>query len=109
MIGLQNKVRLEILAETGACSGLLFVGTEFHAGGPATEVLSTTHSRFHGPKLHVPPQSSSYDGRDFLRAKAQHSSSTLSLTSGYATWFTAEGALRIGHYDVIDDVITQKL
>jgi len=30
-------------------------------------------------------------------------------TSGYATWFTAGGAIRIGHYDVIDDVITQKL
>ena len=31
------------------------------------------------------------------------------LTSGYATWFTAGSAIRIGHYDVIDDVITQKL
>jgi len=30
-------------------------------------------------------------------------------TSGYATWFTAGGAIRIGHYDVIDNVITQKL
>jgi len=30
-------------------------------------------------------------------------------TNGYATWFTARGAIRIGHYDVIDDVITQKL
>jgi len=30
-------------------------------------------------------------------------------TSGYATWFTAGGAIRIGHYDVIDDVITRKL
>ena len=29
--------------------------------------------------------------------------------SGYATWFTAEGAIRIGHYDVIGDVITRKL
>jgi len=44
----------------------------------------------------------------------------ISLTSGYATWFTAEGAIRIAlrqlwqtwklhHYDVIDDVITRKL
>ena len=32
-----------------------------------------------------------------------------SKTSGYATWFTAGGAIRIGHYDVIDDVITRKL
>jgi len=31
------------------------------------------------------------------------------LTSGYATWFTAAGAIRIAHYDVIDDVITQTL
>jgi len=31
-----------------------------------------------------------------------------SLTSGYATWFTAGGAIRIAHYDVIDDVITRK-
>jgi len=31
------------------------------------------------------------------------------LTSGYATWFTAGGSIQIGHYDVIDDVITQKL
>jgi len=30
-------------------------------------------------------------------------------TSGYATWFTAGGAIRIPHYDVIDDVITRKL
>ena len=27
------------------------------------------------------------------------------VTSGYATWFTAGGAIRIAHYDVIDDVI----
>ena len=31
------------------------------------------------------------------------------ITNGYATWFTAGGAIRIAHYDVIDDVITQKL
>jgi len=37
------------------------------------------------------------------------SSFFLFLTSGYATWFTAGGAIRIAHYDVIDDVITQKL
>jgi len=30
-------------------------------------------------------------------------------TSGYATWFTAGGAIRIAHYDIIDDVITRKL
>ena len=30
-------------------------------------------------------------------------------TSGYATWFTAGDAIRITHYDVIDDVITLKL
>jgi len=30
-------------------------------------------------------------------------------TSGYDTWFTAGGAIRIAHYDVIDDVITRKL
>jgi len=30
-------------------------------------------------------------------------------TSGYATWFTAGGAIRIAHYDVIYDIITQKL
>jgi len=29
----------------------------------------------------------------------------IQLTSGYATWFTARGAIRIDHYDVIDDVI----
>jgi len=26
------------------------------------------------------------------------------VTSGYAKWFTAGGAIRIAHYDVIDDV-----
>ena len=31
------------------------------------------------------------------------------ITSGYATWFTAGGAIRIAYYDVIDDVITGKL
>jgi len=30
-------------------------------------------------------------------------------TSSYATWFTAGGAIRIAHYDVIDDVITRKV
>jgi len=30
-------------------------------------------------------------------------------TSGYATWFTAGGAIRIAHYDVIDDIITRKV
>jgi len=30
-------------------------------------------------------------------------------TSGYATWFMAGGAICIGHYDVIDDIITRKL
>jgi len=30
-------------------------------------------------------------------------------TSGYATWFTAGGAICIAHYDVIADVIIQKL
>ena len=35
--------------------------------------------------------------------------STKELTSGYATWFTAGGAIRIAHYDVIDDVITRKV
>jgi len=34
---------------------------------------------------------------------------TADPTSGYATWFTAGGAIRIAHYDVIDDVITGKL
>jgi len=31
------------------------------------------------------------------------------ITSGYATWFMAGGAICIAHYDVIDDVITRKL
>ena len=30
-------------------------------------------------------------------------------TSGYTTWFAAGSAIRITHYDVIDDVITRKL
>ena len=33
----------------------------------------------------------------------------LEETSGYATWFTAGGAIRIAHHDVIDDVITRKV
>jgi len=34
---------------------------------------------------------------------------TIHLTIGYAMWFTAGGAIRIAHYDIIDDVITRKL
>jgi len=34
---------------------------------------------------------------------------TFTETSGYATWFTSGGAIRIAHYDVIDHVITRKL
>jgi len=30
-------------------------------------------------------------------------------TRGYATWFTAGGAIHIAHYDIIDDIITGKL
>jgi len=33
----------------------------------------------------------------------------LDVTSGYATWFTAGGAIRVAYYGVIDDVITRKL
>jgi len=35
-----------------------------------------------------------------------HVMSKSSTTSGYATWFTARGAICIANYDVIDDVIT---
>jgi len=42
-----------------------------------------------------------------IREPTQHR--TVIQTSGYATWFTAEGAIRIAHYDVIDDVVTRKL
>jgi len=31
------------------------------------------------------------------------------MTSGYATWFMAGGAICIAHYVVTDDVITRKL
>jgi len=37
------------------------------------------------------------------------SNARITITSGYATWFTAGGSIRIAHYDVIDDVITRKL
>jgi len=37
-----------------------------------------------------------------------HSVILLPKTSGYATWFTAGGTIRIAHYDVIADVITRK-
>jgi len=37
------------------------------------------------------------------------SATVIKQTSDYATWFTAGGAIRIGHYDVIDVVITRKL
>jgi len=33
----------------------------------------------------------------------------MTSTSGYATWLTAGGAIRIAHYDVTDDVVTRKL
>jgi len=41
--------------------------------------------------------------------KIAPSQNLVKFTSGYATWFTAGGAVRIAHYDVIDDVITRKL
>jgi len=52
-------------------------------------MLSTTRDRRTGAGLTIP------------KDKAE--------TSGYATWFTAGGAIRIAHYDVIDDIITRKL
>ena len=42
-------------------------------------------------------------------AYLQSATRTRVVTSGYATWFTAGGAIRIAHYDVTDDVITRKL
>jgi len=39
----------------------------------------------------------------------RYSNSYVVETSGYTTWFTARGAIRIAHYDVIDDVKTRKL
>ena len=44
-----------------------------------------------------------------FHTKASHCDEVIVITSGYATWFTAGGAIRIAHYDVIDDVITRKL
>jgi len=38
-----------------------------------------------------------------------HETMSEGKTSGYATWFTAGGAICIAHYDVIDDVITRKV
>ena len=34
---------------------------------------------------------------------------TRKFRNNYARWFMAGGAIRIAHYDVIDDVITRKL
>ena len=44
-----------------------------------------------------------------LGKTAQTNKQTKRQTGGYATWFTAGGAIRIARYDVIDDVITRKL
>ena len=44
-----------------------------------------------------------------FHTKASHCDEVIVITSGYATWFTAGGAIRIAHYDVIDDIITRKL
>ena len=58
-----------------------------------------------------PPPSHSYmcciwaDGRNGRHEPI----AIMNTTSGYATWFTAGGTIRIAHYDVIDDVITWKL
>jgi len=45
----------------------------------------------------------------YFTSSAAQQCSNYSETSGYATWFTAGGAICIAHYDVIDDVITRKL
>jgi len=47
--------------------------------------------------------------RSLLIDKCQWLEDDARWTSGYATWFTAADAIRIAHYDVIDDVITRKL
>ena len=44
-----------------------------------------------------------------IKVSWKKTSGKLTTTSGYATWFTAGGAIRIAHYDIIDDVITRKL
>ena len=41
-------------------------------------------------------------------SKHTHTITIMIMTSSYDMWFTAGGAIRIAHYDVIDDVITRK-
>ena len=45
----------------------------------------------------------------FVRPTTSHTEGLVVITSSYATWFTAGGAIRIAHCGVIDDVITRKL
>jgi len=47
--------------------------------------------------------------KNSVQTNKQTDKPTDTMTSGYATWFTAGGAIRIAHYDVTDDVITRKL
>ena len=62
------------------CTGHVFTDTEISVVG--THIVSGDNSRMNDSKIIT--------------------------TSRYATWFTAGGAIRIAHYDVIDDVITRK-
>jgi len=45
----------------------------------------------------------------YMSLKCSRKTANINITSGYATWFTAGGAIRIAHYDVIDDVIMTSL
>ena len=48
-------------------------------------------------------------GQSSLARYITHITHYSAKTSGYATWFTAGGAIRIAHYEVIDDVKSPKL
>jgi len=82
-----------------------------------TAALSGTHrndsSQTKSPTgLIISSSANGLPGEGALHRVSQYFESTNThriKNSGYATWFTAGGAIRIAHYDVIDDVITRRL
>ena len=73
----------------------------------ATELMTLANDVVHQRRF--PPATSTLSTLTNTHIQQSAIWRTSELAAGYATWFTTGGAIYIAHYDVIDDVITQKL
>jgi len=102
---LENNGRT--LSTTSVCALILSVGRQ--EGHIKNCCNYSQRLFFWGPGKAGPTQRNSTKVGQLDKLCVSLVNETKTETSGYATWLSAGGAIRIGYYDVIDDVITRKL